>query len=85
MALGSTTCQGQRNGVGTGGERGTERRGERTGLTGETGNGQGTAKAESDGYKEANEEGKRRFNRWWGALNSTGGSTEEEVLIQFGT
>ena len=35
MALGSTTCRVQRHGVGTGGERGTERLGERTGSTGE--------------------------------------------------
>ena len=56
MALGSTTCRGQRHGVGTGGERGTEWRGERTGSTGEAGNGQGTANGESDGDEEANGE-----------------------------
>ena len=67
------------------GQRGTERRGERTGLTGEAGNGQGTAKGESDGDEEANEEGKRKCNHWWGALNSTGGSTKDEVPIRFGT
>ena len=48
MALGSTTCRCQWHGVGTGGEWGTERREERTGLTGEAGNGQGTSKGESD-------------------------------------
>ena len=85
MAPGSTTCRGQRLGVGTGGERGTERRGERTGVTGETGNGQETAKGESDGDEEANREGKRKGNRWWGTLKSTGGSTKEEVPIIFGT
>ena len=42
MALGSTTCW-QRHGVREGGERG----GERTGGSGETGNGQGTEMGES--------------------------------------
>ena len=60
MALGSMTCRGQRNGVGTGGERGTERRGERTGSTGEEGNGQGTAKGEVDGGEEANGSGREK-------------------------
>ena len=54
MVLGSTTCQGQRHGVGMRRQRGTERRGERTGLTGEAGNGQETAKGESDGDEEEN-------------------------------
>ena len=85
MELGSTTCRGQRHGVGTGGERGTERRGERTGSTGEAGNGQGTAKEESDGDEEANGKGERKGNRWWGALKSTGGSTKEEAPIRFVT
>ena len=39
MALGSTSCRGQRHGVGTGGEWGTERRGKRKGPTDGTGNG----------------------------------------------
>ena len=43
------------------------------------------AKGELDGEKEANGEGKRKGNCWWGALKSTGGSTKEEVLIIFGT
>ena len=85
MALGITTCQGQRHGLGTGGERGTERRGERTGVTGETRNGQVTAKGESDSDEEANGEGKRKGNRWWGELDSTGDSTKEELPIRFGT
>ena len=85
MALASTTCQGQRHGVGTGGERGTEQKRERAGSTGEAGNKQGTAKEESDGDEEANREGKRKINRWWGALKSTGGYTKEEVPIRFGT
>ena len=85
MELGSTTCRGQRHGVGTGGERGTERWGEQTGSTGEAGKGQGKTKGESDGDGEANGEGKRKDNRWWGALKSTGGSTKEEVPIRFGT
>ena len=68
-----------------GGGQGTERRGERTGVAGETGNGQGTEKGESDGDEEANGVGKRKGNRWWGVLNSTGGSTKEEVPIRFGT
>ena len=66
-------------------EQGTEKRGERKGSTEGEGNGQGTAKGESDGYEEANGEGKRKGNRWWGALKSTGGSTKEEVPIRFGT
>ena len=47
--------------------------------------GQGTVKGESDGDEEANGGGKRKDNRWWGALNSTGGSTTEELSIRFGT
>ena len=85
MALGSTTCRGQWHGVGTGGERGTERQGERTVSTGEAGNGQGTAKGESDRDEEANGEGKRKGNHWWGSLKSNGGSTKQEVPIRFGT
>ena len=54
-------------------------------MTGETKNGQGTAKGESDGDEEANGEGKRKGKRWWGALKITGGSTKEEVPIRFGT
>ena len=83
MALRSTTCRGQRHEVGTGGEWGTERWGERKGSTGGAGKGQGPAKGESDGVEEANGEGKRKRNRWWGALKSTGGSTKEEVPIRF--
>ena len=63
MELGSTTCRGQRHGVGTGGERGTEQGGEQTAVAGETGNRQGMAKGESDGDEEANGEGKRKGNR----------------------
>ena len=37
MALWSTSCQGKRHGVGKGGERGTERRGERKGTDGRNG------------------------------------------------
>ena len=85
MALGSTTCRGQQHRVGTGGGRGTERQGKRTGGAGETGNRQVTEKGESDGNEEANGVGKRKGNRWWGALKSTGGSTKEEVRIIFGT
>ena len=85
MALGSTTCLGQRHRVATGGEWGKERWGERTGSTGEGEKGQGTAKGESDGDEEANGEGKKKGNRWCGALKSTGGSTKEEVPIRFGT
>ena len=62
-----------------------ERQGERTGVTGERGNGQGTAKGYSNGDEEANREGKRKGNRWWGALKSTRGSTKEEVPFRFGT
>ena len=85
MALGSTSCRGQRHGVGTGGEQGTERRGERKGQTNGTGNGKGTAKGEADGGEEANGERKRKANRWWGTQRSTGSSTGEEVPIRFGT
>ena len=46
-----------------------------------TGNGQGTAKGESDGGEEANGGGKKKVNRWWGAFKRTGGSTKEEVPI----
>ena len=62
-----------------------ERQGERKGPTNRTGNGQGTAKGEVDGGKEANGERKRKGNRWWGARRSTRSSTGEEVLIIFGT
>ena len=85
MELESTTLQGQRHGVGTGGERGTEQQGERTVLKGEAGNGKGTAKGDPDRDEEANGEGKRKWNCWWGALKSTGGSAKEEVPIRFGT
>ena len=54
-------------------------------MTGETGNGQGTAKGESDGDEDVNGEGKRKVNHWWGALKSTRVSTKEEVPIRFGT
>ena len=63
MELGSTPCQGQRHGVGTGGEQGTKRQGERMGPTDKTGNGQGTSKGEADGGEEANGERKRKENR----------------------
>ena len=85
MALGSTTCRGGQHGVGTGRERGTEWRGERTGSTGEAGNGQGMAKGDSDGDEEASGEGKRKDNCWWEALKSTGGFTKEEVPIILST
>ena len=42
-------------------------------------------KGELDRDEEANREGKRKYNCWWGALKSTGGSTKEEVPIRFGT
>ena len=42
-------------------------------------------KGEADGGKEANGERKEKGNRWWGARQSTGGSTGEEVPIRFGT
>ena len=58
---------------------------ERTGVAGETGNGQGTEKRESDGDEEANGVGNRKGNHWWGALKSTRGSMREEVPIRFGT
>ena len=64
MALGSTSCRGQRHRVGTGGEQGTERRGERKGPTDGTGNGQGTSKGEADVVEEANGEQKVKGNRW---------------------
>ena len=54
-------------------------------MAGEKGNGQGTAKWGPDGDEEANREGKRKGNRWWGALKCTRGSTKEEVPIRFGT
>ena len=62
-----------------------ERWGERTVGAGETGNGQGMAKGESYGGKEANRGGKKKGKRWWGEFKSTGGSTKEEVPIRFGT
>ena len=40
---------------------------------------------ESNGDEEANREEKRKFNRWRGALKSTGGSMKEEVPNIFGT
>ena len=60
MAIGSTPCRGQRHGVGTEGERGTERRGEQKGSTAGAVNGQGMAKGESDRDEEANREGKKK-------------------------
>ena len=60
------------------------RNGGRTGKVTAGGNGQGPPKGGTDRDKEANGKGKRKGNHWWGALNSTGGSTKEEVLIRFG-
>ena len=54
-------------------------------MTWEAENGQGAVKGESDGDEGANGEGKKKGNRWWGALKSTRGSTKEEVPIRFGT
>ena len=85
MELGSTICQGQWHGVGPGGWQGTKRQEEWTGSIWEAGNVQGTAKGELDGDEEANGEGKKKGNRWWGALNSNGGSMKEELPIIFGT
>ena len=84
MALESTTFR-LRHGVGEGGERGPERKGERTGGAGDTGNGQGTETGESGGGKEANGRRKEKGDRWWGAFKRTRGSTKEEVPIIFGT
>ena len=85
MALGSTSCRGQRHGLGMGRERGTERQGEQKGPTDGTGNGQGTAKGEANGGEEANGELERKVNGWWGTQRSNGSSTQEEVSIIFGT
>ena len=69
MALGSTTCQGQRHGVGARGERGTERRGERMGSTGGSGNGQRTKKGRR-GDKQGGEEKRQPLvgsaKEYWG-------------------
>ena len=85
MALGSTSCQGHWHGEVTGGEQGTERRGEQKGPTDGIGNRQGTAKGKADRGKEANGERERKGNRWWGTRQNTGSSTGEEVPIRFGT
>ena len=85
MALGSTPCQGQRHGLGTGRERGTERRGGRKVQTDGTGNGQGTSKGEADGGEEANGEQKRKGICWWVTRHSNGSATGKEVPIRFGT
>ena len=84
MALGSTTCR-QWHGVGEGGERGTERGGERTGGAGERGNGQGTQTGELGRGEEANGGRKGKVDRWWGAFKRTRGSTKEEVPSRFST
>ena len=85
MALWSTSCRGKRYGVGTGGERGTERRGERKRTADGNRSGQGTAKGEADKSEEDNRDRKRKGNLWWGTQRSTGSPTGEGVPIRFGT
>ena len=63
MALWSTSFRGKRHGLGTGGERGTERKGEQKVTADGTGNGQIRVKGEADGCEEANGEGKGKSNR----------------------
>ena len=58
MALWSTSCGGKWNGVGTGKEWGTERRGERKEPADGTRNGQRTAKWKSDRCEEDNGSGR---------------------------
>ena len=53
MSLWSNSCRDKLHGVGTGGERGTERKGERKETADGTGNGHKTEKGEADGGEEA--------------------------------
>ena len=85
MALWSTSFQVKQHKVGMGGERGTEQKGGRKETANGTRNGQGTAKGEADGCKEASRERKGKSNSWWVTRRSTGNSTGEEVPIRFGT
>ena len=65
MALWSTSCRGERNGVGKGEKWGRERSGERKGTDDGNGNGQGTEKWEAGGSEEDNGDRKRKGVRWW--------------------
>ena len=85
MAIWSTSCQGERRGVGKGGEQLREQIGERKGKADGNGNGQGTAKGEAGGIKEDNGDRKQKGVRWWGTWRSTGSPTREGVPIRFGT
>ena len=85
MALWSTSCRGERHGVGRGEERGRERSGERKGTTNGNGNGKGTAKGETGGSEEDNRDRKRKGIRWWGTRRSTEKPTGEGVPIIFRT
>ena len=77
MALWSTSCQGERHGVGNGGERGRERSGERKGTADWNRNRQGTVKGESGRSEEDNGYQKIKGVRWWGTRRSTGRLTGE--------
>ena len=85
MAPWSTSCQGERCGVGEGGEQGRERSGERKGKAEGNRNGQGTAKGEAGRSEEYNGDRKRKCVRWWGTRRSTGSPTGEGVPIRFST
>ena len=85
MALWSTSCQGERHGVGKGGERGREQSRERKGTADRNRNGQGTAKGEAGGSEEDNGDRKRKGVRLWVTRQRTRSPTREGVPIRFGT
>ena len=81
MALWSTSCRGERHGLGKEGKRGRERKGKADGY----GKGQGTEKGEAYGSEEDNGDRKQKGVRWWGTQRSTWSPTREGVPIIFGT
>ena len=85
MALWSTSCRGERNGVGRGEEQGREQSGEQKGTADRNGNVKGTAKGETGGSEEDNRDWKRKGVRWWGTRWSTEKPTGEGVPIRFDT
>ena len=85
MALWSTSCRGERHGVGKGGERGRERSGERKGTADGNRNVQGTAIGEAGGSEKDNGNRRRKSVHWWGTRWNTRSPIGKGVPLRFGT